>query len=55
MSGLSASDLQVQENDIFPLRDSFFEGIHVKIPFAYGSLLEEEYGEKALTLTVFNQ
>ncbi|KAL6241539.1 mannosyltransferase [Rhinocladiella similis] len=41
------------ERDIFPLRDSFFEGIHVKIPFEYAYLLEEEYGEKSLTLTVF--
>ncbi|KAK4940920.1 mannosyltransferase [Elasticomyces elasticus] len=41
------------ERDIFPLRDSFFEGIHVKIPFEYASLLEEEYGKKALTLTTY--
>ncbi|EHY56269.1 mannosyltransferase [Exophiala dermatitidis] len=41
------------EQDIFPLRDSFFEGIHVKIPFEYAALLEQEYGEKALTLTTF--
>ncbi|KAJ4504224.1 mannosyltransferase [Exophiala dermatitidis] len=43
------------EQDIFPLRDSFFEGIHVKIPFEYAALLEQEYGEKALTLTTFEQ
>ncbi|RVX69618.1 hypothetical protein B0A52_06682 [Exophiala mesophila] len=42
-----------KEQDIFPLRDSFFEGIHVKIPFEYSTLLEEEYGKKALTLTKF--
>lgn len=41
------------EKDIFPLRDSYFEGIHVKIPFEYSSLLVEEYGKKALTLTTF--
>lgn len=41
------------ERDIFPLRDSYFEGIHVKIPFEYSALLVEEYGEKALTLTEF--
>ena len=41
------------ERDLFPLRDSYFEGIHVKIPFEYGDLLVEEYGEKALTLTQF--
>lgn len=41
------------ERDIFPLRDSYFEGIHVKIPFEYSSLLAEEYGQKALTTTEF--
>jgi len=41
------------ERDIFPLRDSFFEGIHVKIPFEYAFLLEEEYGKKSLMVTTF--
>lgn len=43
------------EKDIFPLRDSFFEGIHVKIPYDYTWLLEEEYGKKSLTLTTYEQ
>jgi len=43
------------ERDIFPLRDSYFEGIHVKIPFEYSRLLAEEYGQKALTTTVFEK
>lgn len=43
------------EKDIFPLRDSFFEGIHVKIPYDYNWLLEEEYGKKALSQTTFEQ
>jgi len=43
----------MQERDIFPLRDSIFEGMHVKIPFEYSWLLEEEYGKKALTVTRF--
>jgi phosphorylcholine metabolism protein LicD len=34
--------------DIFPLRDSTFEGTPVKIPYAYAELLEEEYGAKSL-------
>ncbi|KAI1963454.1 mannosyltransferase [Ophidiomyces ophidiicola] len=42
------------EQDIFPLRDSFFEEIPVKIPYAYTNLLEEEYGVACLTQTVFN-
>lgn len=37
------------EEDIFPLRDSTFEGIPVKIPFAYTDLLRKEYGPGALT------
>ncbi|ORY08647.1 LicD family-domain-containing protein [Clohesyomyces aquaticus] len=39
--------------DIFPLRDSVFESMPVKIPFAYSQLLEEEYGPRALTRTEF--
>lgn len=41
------------ESDIFPLRDSFFEGIHVKIPFEYSALLLEEYGPRCLVTTEF--
>jgi len=37
------------------LRDSFFEGIHVKIPFEYTYLLEEEYGKQSLTQTQFEK
>jgi hypothetical protein len=36
------------EDDIFPLRDSEFEGIPVKIPYSYAGLLEEEYGRNSL-------
>ncbi|OQE17492.1 hypothetical protein PENFLA_c024G07483 [Penicillium flavigenum] len=42
-----------EESDIFPLRDSLFEGVPVKIPYAYTYLVEEEYGPKALTRTSF--
>ena len=41
------------EKDIYPLRDSIFENMPVKIPFAYSALLEEEYGPRALTRTDF--
>ncbi|CAG8262647.1 unnamed protein product [Penicillium salamii] len=41
------------ESDIFPLRESLFEGVTVKIPYAYTYLLEEEYSAKALTRTSF--
>jgi hypothetical protein len=41
------------EKDLFPLRDGYFEGIHVKIPFDYEYLLEEEYGAKSMSSTEF--
>ena len=40
-------------DDIFPLRRSTFEGFPVKIPYAYADLLLEEYGQMALTNTLF--
>lgn len=36
---------------LFPLRSTTFEGIAVKIPYDYTSLLVEEYGSRALTHT----
>ncbi|KAL6704464.1 mannosyltransferase [Coniothyrium glycines] len=39
---------------IFPLRTTTFEGIRVRVPYAYESLLLEEYGPEALTETWFN-
>lgn len=41
------------EKDLFPLRDGYFEGIRVKIPFDYEYLLEEEYGAKSMSKTEF--
>ena len=32
-------------DDIYPLRNSLFEGIPVKVPFAYAQVLVEEYGK----------
>lgn len=40
-------------DDIFPLRQSTFEGFTVMVPFAYGALLVEEYTERALTQVSF--
>ena len=42
-----------QYDDIFPLRESTFEGLAVKIPFAYSEILIEEYGERALSDVFF--
>jgi len=41
------------EEDVFPLRESVFENVPVKIPFAYSELLIEEYGAQCLTATEF--
>jgi hypothetical protein len=38
-----------QDTYIFPLRDTYFEGVPAKIPFAYKELLEAEYKPVALT------
>ncbi|KAF2723543.1 hypothetical protein K431DRAFT_319011 [Polychaeton citri CBS 116435] len=40
-------------DDIFPLRESTFEDVPVKVPFAYAELIEAEYGAKAITKTTF--
>lgn len=45
----------MQEKDLFPLRDSLFEGKPVKIPYNYAELLEEEYGKSSLTNIQFEQ
>lgn len=42
---------QFDERDIFPLRDSFFEEVPVKIPYAYTTLLAEEYGADSMVRT----
>jgi LicD family len=41
------------EKSIYPLRDSVFENIPVKVPHAYTELLEEEYTPQSLTRTNF--
>jgi hypothetical protein len=39
---------------IFPLRQTTFEGVPVKVPYAYQDLLVSEYGEKSLIDTVYH-
>jgi phosphorylcholine metabolism protein LicD len=36
--------------DIWPLRESSFEGVKVMVPYAYDRILTQEYEAKALTL-----
>ncbi|KAK3173784.1 hypothetical protein OEA41_007116 [Lepraria neglecta] len=40
--------------DLFPLRDSLFEGQTVKIPYDYSKLLTAEYGTASLTKTKYS-
>jgi hypothetical protein len=37
--------------DLYPMRESMYEGVPAKIPYAYDKILLEEYHEKALVLT----
>ncbi|KAL2824889.1 LicD family-domain-containing protein [Aspergillus cavernicola] len=41
-------------NDIYPLRQTTFEGVAAKVPFRYEQVLTDEYNEKALTDTHYN-
>ncbi|KAF2737649.1 hypothetical protein EJ04DRAFT_487591 [Polyplosphaeria fusca] len=38
---------------IFPLRESVFEGVPARVPFAYNALLSEEYGADCLVTSTF--
>ncbi|KOS21618.1 Protein MNN4 [Escovopsis weberi] len=46
---------QYRDFDIFPLRNTTFEGVSASIPFRYEDLLRSEYGKEALTDTEFNE
>ncbi|KAL2755107.1 hypothetical protein ACRALDRAFT_1064822 [Sodiomyces alcalophilus JCM 7366] len=39
---------QFRDTYLFPLLDTTFEGVAVKVPFRYEEMLESEYGEQAL-------
>ncbi|KAL2871069.1 putative C6 transcription factor [Aspergillus lucknowensis] len=41
------------ESEIWPLRNSYFEDVPAKIPYAYTKLLQDEYGSKALSTTTY--
>ncbi|GAM38218.1 mannosylphosphorylation protein [Talaromyces pinophilus] len=43
-----------QENEIFPLRRTVFEGVPAKVPYAYTKLLADEYGQRSMTNPRFN-
>ena len=37
--------------DLYPMRESMYEGVVAKVPYAYDRILAEEYQEKALVVT----
>ena len=39
--------------DLYPMRESTFEGMPAKVPYAYEKILVDEYAEKALILTEY--
>jgi hypothetical protein len=41
--------------DIFPLRETVFEGAKARVPFAYAEVLTEEYEAEALSRTEFHE
>jgi hypothetical protein len=40
-------------SDLYPMRETVFEGVVAKVPYSYDKILIDEYHEKALVLTVF--
>ena len=42
-----------QKDDLYPLRESTFEGVPVSIPWAYDEILAQEYDKKALIVTEY--
>ena len=42
-----------QTSDLYPMRETMFEGVLAKVPYDYDKILVDEYQEKALTTTEF--
>jgi hypothetical protein len=40
-------------SDLYPMRQSMYEGVPALIPYAYDKILQEEYQQKALVLTAY--
>lgn len=41
-------------DDIYPLRETMFEGTKAKVPFNYKTILADEYGQQSLLTSNFN-
>lgn len=53
--GTPSTNYVQKDTYLYPLRDTTFEGVSVKIPYSYKEMLAAEYGEKALTNKFFNE
>jgi hypothetical protein len=47
------NDHRYSVQDLYPMRESVFEGVPARVPYAYEKVLVEEYDDKALTVTEF--
>ena len=47
------NDHRYKIRDLYPLRQTMFEGVPANVPYAYVQILEEEYGKKALVTTEY--
>ncbi|KAI6249452.1 hypothetical protein HI914_02222 [Erysiphe necator] len=47
------NDHHYRVQDLYPLRDSIFEGVRAKIPYKFETILTEEYSKRALITTVY--
>jgi hypothetical protein len=43
-----------QTSELYPMRETMFEGVRAKVPYNYDKILVDEYNEKALIDTEFN-
>jgi hypothetical protein len=41
--------------DLYPLRETTYEGVPAMVPYKYDEILIEEYGQKALLVTQFEE
>jgi hypothetical protein len=49
------NDHKYRLRDMFPLRETQFEGVKAKVPYSYVPILIEEYTELALIRTEFHE
>lgn len=47
------NDHHYDVKDLYPMRESVFEGVPAKIPYAYDKILVDEYQEKSLMVTEY--